>query len=232
MALPALSNNLVATKRAQPMMVGIQMGAHSFYDEGMEYVLDILKKDAEINTLMFYSHTYYGAESRPLRVMAHDHGVQPRDFENSTLTRVWVKHHDKYFKDTTLRHRVPDSSFEYYDKDIFHEIQKPARDRDMKVYIRLLEASAGHGIKYIENYDKVLTVDIDGNSGSGPCWNNPDYPLFDSISSGRRALFRLQYSSIFSQLEVYRSALFLVQRDRYGCFFPGHVLETFYHPHP
>lgn len=175
MALPALSNNLVATERAQPMMVGIQMGAHSFYDEGMEYVLDILKKDAEINTLMFYSHTYYGAESRPLRVMAHDHGVQPRDFENSTLTRVWVKHHDKYFKDTTLRHRVPDSSFEYYDKDIFNEIQKPARDRDMKIYIRLLEASAGHGIKYIENYDKVLTVDIDGNSGSGPCWNNPDY---------------------------------------------------------
>lgn len=156
-------------------MIGIQMGAHSFYDEGMERVLDFLSNEAAINTLMFYSHTYYGAENRPLRALAHDHGVKPRDFEKSNLTRVWVKHHDKYFKDTILRHHQPDSSFEYADKDVFNEIQKPARERGMKIFIRLLEASAHHGLKYIENYDKVLTVDIQGNPGSGPCWNNPDY---------------------------------------------------------
>lgn len=175
MILPSLAKNVIQRRASDNMMVGIQMGAHSFYDEGMENVLDILKNDAEINTLMFYSHTYYGAESRPLRVMAHDHGVRPRDFENSNLTRVWVKHHDNYFKNTILRHRTPDASFEYHDKDIFNEIQKPARERNMKIFIRLLEASARHGIKYIENYDQVLTVDIDGNPGSGPCWNNPDY---------------------------------------------------------
>jgi len=170
---PALAKagNALATEK----MVGIQMGAHSFYDEGMEYVLDFLGEEARINTLMFYSHTYYGAESRPLRVMAHDHGTPPRDFMNSNLTRVWVKHHDKYFKDTILRHHDPDSSFEYADKDIFNEIQKPARERGMKIYIRLLEASAGNGKKYVKNYDKVLTETVDGKPGGGPCWNNPDY---------------------------------------------------------
>lgn len=176
----SLSNGFISPLSAKlgdqaERMIGIQMGAHSFYDEGMEYVLDFLRNEAEINTLMFYSHTYYGAESRPLRVMAHDHGKAPRDFENSNLTRVWVKHHDKYFKDTVLRHHQPDSSFEYADKDIFNEIQKPARERGMKIYIRLLEASAGNGKKYVKNYDQVLTETIDGKPGRGPCWNNPDY---------------------------------------------------------
>jgi hypothetical protein len=165
----------MAGNAATEPMIGIQMGAHSFYDEGMEKVLDFLSQKAAINTLMFYSHTYYGAESRPLRVMAHDHGVPPRDFENSKLTRVWVKHHDKYFKDTVLRHHEPDQSFEYAKKDIFNEIQKPARDRGMKIYIRLLEASAGNGKKYIKNYDQVLTENVNGTPGDGPCWNNPDY---------------------------------------------------------
>jgi hypothetical protein len=45
----------------------------------------------------------------------------------------------------------------------------------MKIYIRLLEASAGNGKKYVKNYDQVLTADIDGQPGTGPCWNNPDY---------------------------------------------------------
>jgi hypothetical protein len=180
--LPAFSTSLSEVS-SKEIMVGIQMGAHSFYDEGMENVLDFLNKEAEINTLMFYSHTYYGAENRPLRVMAHDHGAKPRDFEKSNLTRVWVKHHDEYFKDTILRHRQPGSSFEYYDKDIFNEIQKPARERGMNIFIRLLEASAGHGMKYIENYDQVLTLDIDGNPGAGPCWNNPDYRhwVYDTV---------------------------------------------------
>lgn len=171
----ALAGKINMKPTATDKMIGIQMGAHSFYDEGMEYVLDFLKNEAAINTLMFYSHTYYGAESRPLRVMAHDHGKPPRDFMNSNLTRVWVKHHDKYFKDTVLRHHQPDSSYEYHNKDIFNEILKPARQRDMKVFIRLLEASAGNGKKYVKNYDQVLTENIFGKEGYGPCWNNPDY---------------------------------------------------------
>jgi hypothetical protein len=156
-------------------MIGIQMGPHSFYDEGMENVLDFLSKKANINTLMFYTHTYYGVGSRPKQVLAHDHGVKPRDFSKSKLPKVWVKHHEEFFKNTILRHHKTDSSYEYSDKDIFNEIQKPARERGMKIYVRLLEVSAGNGVGYIENYEKVLTENIFGEDGSGPCWNNPDY---------------------------------------------------------
>ncbi len=170
----ALAQNLKSKTQAWKM-IGIQMGAHSFYDEGLENVLDFLHHQAHINTLMFYSHTYYGVENRPTRALAHDHGVKPRNFAKSKLPKVWVKHHGKYFRDTILRHHETDSSYEYSGKDIFNEIQKPARERDMKIYVRLLEASAGNGLKYIKNYDKVLTGNIFGDRGYGPCWNNPDY---------------------------------------------------------
>lgn len=156
-------------------MVGIQMGAYSFYDEGMENVLDFLQKEAAINTLMIYSHTYYSADNRPAAVLADDHGIDPAILTNRKLTKTWVKHNESYYKQTTLRHHVPDSSFLYADTDIFSEIISPARARNMKVFIRLMELSADKGLQYIKNFDNVLTVDIFGNPGSGPCWNNPDY---------------------------------------------------------
>ncbi len=33
-----------------------------------------------------------------------DHGVPLRDNTNRTLRKVWLEHHDKYFRDTTSRH--------------------------------------------------------------------------------------------------------------------------------
>jgi hypothetical protein len=156
-------------------MIGIQMGPHSFYDEGMENVLDFLSKEANINTLMFYTHTYYGVGSRPKQVLAHDHGVKPRDFSKSKLPKVWVKHHEEFFKNTILRHHKTDSSYEYSDRDIFNEIQNPARDRGMRIYVRLLEPWADEGVKYIKNFDEVVTENVYGEPGYAACWNNPDY---------------------------------------------------------
>ena len=163
-----------STEKKIPM-IGIQMGPHSFYDEGIDRVLDFLQQEAAVNTLMIYSHTYYDAGSRPLHVLAGDHGVAPRNENRSNLTRVWVRHHDQYFRDTCLRHHTPDEHFEYSGKDLFEEIRAPAAARAMKVFARILEVSAGNGLKYIENFDRVLTRDIFGNPGGGPCWNHPDY---------------------------------------------------------
>lgn len=153
---------------------GIQIGAHSILDEGIDFCLDLLKEKAAINTLVLYSHTYYGAENRPVSVF-QDHGKGVRDISTRKLPRVWVKHHDEYFKDLSIKHQQIDDTFEYHDRDIFRELRKPLDNRGMKLYIRLLEASAHHGKKYIPNYDVLLTKDVYGNPGSGPCWNHPDY---------------------------------------------------------
>ncbi len=39
-------------------MIGMQVGAVSFVDEGVEPVLDILQKDAAVNTLFVATFTY------------------------------------------------------------------------------------------------------------------------------------------------------------------------------
>jgi hypothetical protein len=156
-------------------LISIQMGPHSLLDEGIEPVLDFLKNEAQMNSLMIYSHTYYGAGTKPKRVLAHDHHVPPLKMENRKLPMSWVRHNDGYFKNTILRHKSTDKSYEYHDRDIFSEIRKPADDRGMKIFFRILETRAKAGIEYITNFEKVLVEDVYGNPGDGPCWNNPDY---------------------------------------------------------
>ena len=155
-------------------LIGIQMGPHSLLDEGIGPVLDFLQQEAAINTLMVYSHTYYGSGRKPLRVLAHDHGTPPRDLNTRNLRMSWVRHHDAAFRDTPLRHQVVDASMEYHDRDIFAELREPARARGMKVYVRMLEAGANMA-PHIPGYEGVRTEDVLGRPGLGPCWNHPDY---------------------------------------------------------
>ncbi len=161
-------------KLSDSAMVGIQMGPHSLCDEGIENVLDFLKQEAEINTIVLYSHTYYGDNTKPQQVLAKDHGTMPKDLSQRNLRHAWVQHDEKYFKDTQLRHESVTDQMEFHKRDIFEEIRRPATDRGMKVYARILEAGR-KGLTSIKNYDKVFTIDLYGEMGSGPCWNNPDY---------------------------------------------------------
>ena len=71
-----------AAKQQQPnRMIGIQIGAISFVDEGVNQVLDILQERGQVNTLFISSFTYDGGtggrqvKSRPLP----DHGKQEYD---------------------------------------------------------------------------------------------------------------------------------------------------------
>lgn len=41
--------------------VGIQIASHSFYGEGIDYCLDLLRETGRINALMISSLSYYGA---------------------------------------------------------------------------------------------------------------------------------------------------------------------------
>ncbi len=176
-AIPA-ANVLSAAARgalSKEPFVGIQIAPHSILDEGIEYCLDLLKETARINALLVYTHKYYGASGRPPEVLAHDHGVPVRDERRRKLPKVWVKHQEKYFQDTILRHQKPNPEHEYHDRDLFRELVDPARARGMKIYTRILEPQTTNGLGFIENWEKVLTVDINGNRGRGPCWNHPEY---------------------------------------------------------
>ena len=168
--------SLLPAAAAQPprqhaLFNAIQMGPHTILDEGIEPCLDLIQETAGINALMIYSHTYHGDIRKPPQFLATDHGVPPRPMRDRRLPAVWVRHHEQYFKNTTLRHQVPGSTYEYANRDLFQEVQEPARKRGMKVYARVLEGAS----PTIEGFSKVSTRDVYGKPARVACWNHPEY---------------------------------------------------------
>src|SRR5262245_55200233 len=152
-------------------LVGMQVGPHTMLDEGIEHALDLIQRTAAVNTIFVYCHSYGGDLRKPLNVLATDHGRPVLDQRTRNLPNVWVRQHDQYFKDTTLRHPAVDASFNYHERDLFTEMIKPLRQRGMKVYPRILEAG-GRGIV---NFSKVATISVYGKPTGAGCWNHPEY---------------------------------------------------------
>ena len=162
-------------KRAETF-VGIQMGAHTMLDQGIERTLDLIQETAAVNALFVYSHAYAGGLNKSAEVLANDHGVPARDNRDRRLPLVWVKSHDAFYQNTSLRHQQVDSSYEYADRDLFKELVEPCRKRGIKLYARVLEGT-GLG-RTITDFSKVVTRDINDRPTTVACWNHPDYIAF------------------------------------------------------
>src|SRR5512147_85586 len=84
-------------------MIGIQVGAVSFIDEGVEQVLDVFQQRAFINTLFLAVFTYgRGIAGRQIPGQPlPDHGKQEYDldFRGGNFATV----HPEYYKDTVLK---------------------------------------------------------------------------------------------------------------------------------
>jgi hypothetical protein len=155
-------------------LIGVQMGAHTVLDEGIEPCLDLCRETAGIDTLFTYSHAYGGDVRKPIEWLATDHGKPPIDQRSRKLPQVYVKLHDQYYKDTSLRHQQVDSSFAYGTRDLFAEMREPATKRGMKIYARILES----GSREVKNVEKVATIDVNGKPTQTACWNHPEYKAF------------------------------------------------------
>lgn len=167
-------NQVTTAQLPDNAVIGIQMSPHTMLDEGIEACLDLIRETAAINAVMPYTHAFHTSTlGKQLRDLADDHGKPPRDFRGR-VPAVWVGHHEEYFRDTTLRVRPPDPNLEFAGRDLFTELVQPCRERGMKVYARILEASG----RSIENFDVVRAVDVYGKRGRYGCWSHPDYRNF------------------------------------------------------
>src|SRR5258706_7395696 len=94
----------------KPPMVGIQIGAVSFVDEGTDRVLDSLREMASINTLFVASFTYgRGIAGRQLpNQPLPDHGKQ--EYDTATFRGGnYATPHPQYYCNTSITpERAPD----------------------------------------------------------------------------------------------------------------------------
>jgi hypothetical protein len=149
--------------------IGIQVGAVSFVDEGVEQVLDTFQRDAEVNTLFIATFTYgRGIAGRQVPGQPlPDHGKQQYDtgsFYGGSYTRV----DPQFFRDTVLKDfRAPDLG----EFDVLQEVLPSARKRGMKTICWFEDVFR----KDIPNIAQLQEKQLSGENATTLCFNNPNY---------------------------------------------------------
>ena len=152
--------------------VGIQTGAVSFADEGVEPVLDILQSKAGVNTLFLAAFTYgRGIAGRQVPGQPlPDHGKQQYDtgtFHGGSYTAL----HPAYYVNTPLKDvRAPDLG----DFDLFEQVLPASRRRGMKNIAWFEDVFRGD----IAGIQALQEKDLHGQNATTLCFNNPNYRAF------------------------------------------------------
>ena len=152
-------------------MIGIQVGAISFVDEGTEKVLDVLQERAYVNTLFVAVFTYgRGIAGRQIPGQPlPDHGKQEYDlkFHGGNFATP----HPQYYRKTILKDtRAPDHG----DLDILAEVLPAAKKRGMKTICWLEDVFRTD----LPNIEKLQERDLYDRNAETLCLNNPEYRNF------------------------------------------------------
>jgi hypothetical protein len=158
---------------ASGKMIGIQVGAVSFVDEGTVKVLDLFQERAAINTLFLATFTYgRGIAGRQVPGQPlPDHGKQEYDLDYHGGNYGAV--HAQYYKDIGLKPedtRAPDHG----NLDIIAEVLPKAKKRGMRT-ILWTEDVWRYDLAGIE---KLQEVDLYGKKAQRMCVNNPYHRNF------------------------------------------------------
>ncbi|HUK16215.1 MAG TPA: hypothetical protein VLW65_07355, partial [Bryobacteraceae bacterium] len=158
-----------AAEQPTRKMVGIQVGAVSFVDEGTEKVLDTFQQEASINTLFIATFTYgRGIAGRQVPGQPlPDHG--PREYDTGTFHGgSYTRIHPQYYRDTVLTDfRAP----EFGDFDVLEAVLPSARKRGMKTICWFEDVWRRDVPRVTESEE----VQFDGNHAVTLCFNNPEY---------------------------------------------------------
>jgi hypothetical protein len=152
-------------------MIGIQVGAVSFVDEGVEAVLDNFEKLAAVNTLFIATFTYgRGIAGRQVPGQPlPDHGKQEydTDFHGGNYATI----HPEFYRDTVLKDfRAPDHG----DFDVLAAVLPSAKKRGMKVVCWYEDVWRND----VPNVSRLAEKDLHGRTAGTMCFNNPDHRGF------------------------------------------------------
>ncbi len=148
--------------------IGIQIGAVSFVDEGVDKVLDVVQEKAGVNALMLAVFTYgRGIAGRQVPGQPlPDHGAQQYDtgsFHGGDYATI----HPQYYTQSVLKDfRAPD----FGDFDLLSAVIPKAKTRNIKAYC-WFEDVYNPGL--VDNFERVAEVDVDGRPTEQACLSNP-----------------------------------------------------------
>ena len=173
-ALAASPSGAAAPQAAQAKkMIGIQVGAVSFVDEGVEQVLDIFQQRAYVNTLFLAVFTYgRGIAGRQVPGQPlPDHGKQEYDLNYRGGNFAVVR--PQYYRDTGIRPedtRSPD----YGNLDVIATVLPAAKKRGMRTILWAEDVWRSD----IAGIEKLQAVTLDGRKSNRLCFSNPYHRNF------------------------------------------------------
>ncbi|MYE28048.1 MAG: hypothetical protein F4X87_12725 [Chloroflexi bacterium] len=155
--------------------VGIQIGAISFVDEGVEEVLDILQEKAGVNALMISALSWSIGNAGRAAFGFPDHGLaQPDNLRGG----AFFEPDPRYYSKTFMKHfAAPDEL--YIGFDTLADVIPAARRRGINVYTYYCETSSS-AIRSIwqPGFQHFLDRDHRGRMATRPSLLNPDYKTF------------------------------------------------------
>jgi hypothetical protein len=152
--------------------VGIQIGAISFIDEGVEPVLDLLQEKAGVNALLISALSWSRGNAGRAAYGFPDHGVQePDHLKGGAFYRADPAHYTATF---LQQFDAPDPLYAGF--DTLADVIPAARARGMKVYPYYCETSSS-AIRSIWQPGFVHFLDRDhwGKTATRPSLLNPHY---------------------------------------------------------
>ena len=154
-----------------PPMVGIQVGAVSFVDEGTERVLDALQEMAGVNTLFVATFTYgRGIAGRQLpNQPLPDHGAQQYD-AGTFHGGNYATPHPQYYRGTPL---VPEKAPDLGAYDVLADVVPAAHKRGMKVIAWFEDVFRYTANIAAPGFDQVREVVLSGPASDFACSRHP-----------------------------------------------------------
>jgi hypothetical protein len=154
-------------------LVGIQIGAISFVDEGVPELLGQLQELASVNAVFVATQSFdRGVQGRqvPGRPWPGHGPQEPDDHAGGS----YVTQHPEFYADTVLK-PFPATDREVAGTDVLAKVLPEAGRLGIKVYSFLLENTHSGLTRAVPNWPKVLQVDAWGRADSYACVRNPDY---------------------------------------------------------
>lgn len=152
--------------------VGIQIGAISFIDEGVEQVLDQLQERAGVNAILVSALSWSIGNAGRAAFGFPDHGVQePDNLQGGAFYDI----DERYYQATHHREfTAPDPLYKGF--DALRDVIPAAKKRGIKVYTYYCETSSS-AIRHIwqPGFNHFLDRDHYGRVATRPSLMNPDY---------------------------------------------------------
>jgi hypothetical protein len=173
-ALPAIAQEPTAgaARPENKKLVGIQVGAVSFVDEGVEQVLDIFQQQGRVNAVFLATFTYgRGIAGRQIPGQPlPDHGKQEYDAQTFRGGNYATPHAQFYGKTALKETRAPDHG----DLDILASVLPAAKKRGMQVYCWYEDVFD----RNVPGIGSLQEIDLAGRRATTLCSLNQDYREF------------------------------------------------------